>query len=89
MGIPVSLLGVVIFLPLFDVDLDGITLTAMVLVIGIIVDDAIVITENIFRRRELGDGPLEAAVNGVHEVYKPVLTTITTTFLKMIGNTSF
>jgi multidrug efflux pump subunit AcrB len=84
MGIPVSLLGVILFLPLFDVDLDSITLTAMVLVLGIIVDDAIVITENIFRRREMGDSPLEATINGVHEVYKPVLTTITTTFLAFL-----
>lgn len=84
MGIPVSLLGVLIFLPFFDVNLDSITLTAMVLVLGIIVDDAIVVTENIFRRREMGDNPLEATVNGIHEVYKPVLTTITTTFLAFL-----
>ena len=40
-------------------------MTAMVIVIGIIVDDAIVISENIFQRREKGDAPLDAAVNGV------------------------
>ena len=84
MGIPVSLLGVIIFLPFFDVSLDSITLTAMVLVLGIIVDDAIVVAENIFRRREMGDSPLDAAVNGIHEVYKPVLTTIATTFLAFL-----
>ena len=84
MGIPVSLLGTIMLLPLFDVDLDSITLTAMVLVIGIIVDDAIVISENIFYRREQGDAPEAAAVNGVHEVYQPVLTTIITTFLAFL-----
>jgi multidrug efflux pump subunit AcrB len=84
MGIPVSLFGVVFLLPLFDVELDSITLAAMVLVIGIIVDDAIIITENIFQRREKGDGPLDAAVNGVHEVYLPVFTTIATTFLAFL-----
>jgi len=84
MGIPFTMLGVLILLPLFDVDLDSITLTAMVIVIGIIVDDAIVISENIFQRREKGDTPLEAAVNGIHGVYLPVLTTITTTFLAFL-----
>lgn len=68
----------------FDVELDSITLTAMVLVLGIIVDDAIVVAESIFQRREKGDSPFEAAVNGVHEVYLPVLTTITTTFLAFL-----
>jgi len=49
--------------------------------IGIIVDDGIIVSENITRRRELGDTPLQAAVNGVKEVFFPVLTTILTTFL--------
>ena len=84
MGIPFSLLGVIILLPMFDVGLDGITLSAMIIVIGIIVDDAIVITENIFQRREKGDDPVEAAVNGLDEVYRPVLTTITTTWLAFL-----
>jgi len=84
MGIPVSLLGVIFLLPLFDVELDSITLASMVLVIGIIVDDAIIITENIFQLRERGDSPIEAAVNGVHEVYLPVFTTIATTFLAFL-----
>ncbi|GAK58265.1 acriflavin resistance protein [Candidatus Vecturithrix granuli] len=83
-GIPFSMLGVLILLPLFDVDLDSITMTAMVIVIGIIVDDAIVISENIFQRREKGDAPLEAAVNGVHEVYLPVLASVTTTLVAFL-----
>lgn len=81
MGIPVSLFGTIMLLPLFDVDLDSITLTAMVLVIGIIVDDAIVISENIFQRRQRGDSPEEATVNGVYEVYRPVLVSMTTTLI--------
>ena len=84
MGIPVSLLGVLIALPFFDVELDSLTMAAMVLVLGIIVDDAIVITENIFRHRELGESPLEAAVNGLQEVALPVLTTVATTILAFL-----
>ncbi len=84
LGIPFTILGVIILLPLFDVDLDSVTLSSMIIVLGIIVDDAIVIAENIFQRREKGDTPLEAAVNGLHEVYLPVLTTITTTALAFL-----
>ena len=81
MGIPVALLGTVFLLPLFGMYLDTITLSGMILVIGIIVDDAIIISENITRRREVGDAPLEAAVTGIHQVFRPVVTTVLTTFL--------
>lgn len=81
LGIPVALLGTVFMLPLFGMYLDTITLSGMILVIGIIVDDAIIIAENIARRREKGDAPIEAAVEGIREVFRPVVTTILTTFL--------
>ena len=84
MGIPVSLMGVLIILPIFNVELDSLTMSAMVLVLGIIVDDAIVIAENIFQHRERGEAPLEAAVNGLYEVAMPVFTTIATTVLAFI-----
>lgn len=84
MGIPVSLFGTLMLLRVFDVDLDSITLTAMALVIGIIVDDAIVIAENIFQRRQKGDSPEDATVNGVHEVYRPVLVSMTTTVMAFL-----
>ncbi len=81
MGIPVTLLGTLFLLPLFGAYLDSIALAAMILVIGIIVDDGIVIGENIWRQRELGLAPLEAAVEGTASVFRPVLTTILTTAL--------
>jgi multidrug efflux pump subunit AcrB len=81
MGIPVSFLGAIFMLPLFGVYLDTVTLTGMILVIGIIVDDGIIIAENIHRRREMGRPPLDAAVEGIAEVFRPVLTTVLTTFL--------
>ena len=84
MGIPVSLMGVFILMPFFDVELDSLTMSAMVIVLGIIVDDAIVIAENIFQRRERGETPLDAAVNGIHEVAMPVFTTVATTILAFI-----
>ncbi len=81
MGIPVSLLGVIFLLPFFDRSLDSIILSSMILVIGIIVDDAIIISENIYQRRERGEPPLQAAVEGIREVFWPVLVTVLTTFL--------
>jgi multidrug efflux pump subunit AcrB len=80
-GIPVAMLGTIYLLPLFGMYLDTITLSGMILVIGIIVDDAIIIAENISKRREMGDSPLDAAVNGTTEVFRPVVTTVLTTFL--------
>ncbi|MBA7634835.1 Multidrug export protein AcrF [subsurface metagenome] len=81
MGIPVTVLGVIFLLPRFGNSLDLPALAAMIIVIGIIVDDGIIISENIQRHREKGDPPLVAAVEGIREVYRPVLTTVLTTFL--------
>ena len=80
-SLPFTFLGVFFLLPLFDSYLDTITLASLVLLIGIIVDDGIIMSENIARRWESGEGPLEAAINGAQEVGKPVVTTILTTFL--------
>lgn len=81
MGIPVTLLGTLFLLPVFGAYLDSIALSAMILVIGIVVDDGIVVAENIWRKQELGMTPLDAAVEGTALVFKPVLTTILTTML--------
>jgi multidrug efflux pump subunit AcrB len=81
MGIPVSITGVFFLLPLFGRFLDTISLASLVLVIGIIVDDAIIVSESIYYRRSVGDAPLQAAVNGTMNVFFPVLVTILTTFL--------
>ena len=81
LGIPVAILGVIFLLPVFDSFLDTVTMTAMVLVIGIIVDDAIIVAENVYKFHEQGLSPIDAAVKGVSTVFKPVLTTICTTIV--------
>jgi multidrug efflux pump subunit AcrB len=81
LSIPVVLLGTLFMLPVFGAFLDTIAMGAMILVIGIIVDDGIVVAENIWRQREAGLPPLEAATQGAYMVSKPVLTTIVTTAL--------
>jgi len=81
MGIPVTVLGVLFLLPHFDSYLDVISMAAMIQVIGIIVDDGIIIAENIHSKREKGMAPLQAAVEGLSEVFWPVVATIVTTFI--------
>jgi multidrug efflux pump subunit AcrB len=79
MGIPVAILGTIFLLPAFGQFIDVISMAGMIMVIGIVVDDAIIIAENIYSKRELGLQPVDAAVEGIAEVYKPVITTILTT----------
>lgn len=79
LGIPVAILGTIFFLPVFGSFIDSITMTAMILALGIIVDDAIIISENIYQNFEQGASPVDAAIEGVSQVFKPVLTTILTT----------
>ncbi len=81
MGIPITMLGTIFLLPMFDYTLDVIGLAAMIMVVGIVVDDAIIIAENIHTKREQGLPPIDAAAAGIGEVFKPVLTTILTTFV--------
>lgn len=66
--IPVSLIGSFAFLYMFHCSINTITLLAMVLAIGLVVDDAIVVLENIHRHIEEGLKPLEAAFQGAREV---------------------
>jgi multidrug efflux pump subunit AcrB len=80
-GIPVALLGSLVFLPVFDVYLDSIALAAMILVIGIVVDDGIIVAESIWQQREAGHPPLKAAADGTQQVMWPVITTTLTTIL--------
>ena len=67
-AIPVSLLGTFIVMKLFGFTLDVISLMGLGLTIGILVDDSIVVLENITRHRDMGEAPLDAAVNGRTEI---------------------
>jgi multidrug efflux pump len=71
--IPVSLIGVCFFLYAFGYSLNLLTLLAMVLAIGLVVDDAIVVVENIHRHIEEGLSPREAAFQGMREITGPVV----------------
>lgn len=66
--IPISLIGSFLFLQIFGFSINLMTLLAMVLAIGLVVDDAIIVLENIWRHIEEGMKPLEAAVKGAREI---------------------
>ncbi len=80
-GIPASFLGMFIVANLAGVTINMISLFGMILVIGILVDDGIVIGENIFQHFEMGKSPMRAAVDGTVEVIPAVVTSVTTTIL--------
>ncbi|MEI2386734.1 efflux RND transporter permease subunit [Breoghania sp. JC706] len=71
--IPLSLVGVCFFLWAVDYSLNTLTLLAMVLAIGLVVDDAIVVVENIHRHLEEGLKPMQAAIVGMKEIFGPVV----------------
>jgi HAE1 family hydrophobic/amphiphilic exporter-1 len=86
-GIPFSFLVTMIIMWLLDSSLNEITLFSFVLVSGIIVDDAIVVVENIYRHLQEGEPLEEAVINGVSEVAAPVIAATSTTvaaFLPML-----
>ncbi|APJ03594.1 efflux RND transporter permease subunit [Silvanigrella aquatica] len=72
--IPLSLIGVCSIMLVLGYSINLLTLLAMVLAIGLVVDDAIVVVENIQRHIEEGKAPLEAALIGAREIAVPVIT---------------
>lgn len=73
-AIPLSLIGVVFLILAMGFSLNLLTLLAMVIAIGLVVDDAIVVVENVHRHIELGETPMNAALLGAREVALPVLS---------------
>ncbi|ODN72371.1 Efflux pump membrane transporter BepE [Methylobrevis pamukkalensis] len=71
--IPLSLIGVCFLLYALGYSLNTLTLLAMVLAIGLVVDDAIVVVENIHRHIEEGKRPIPAAIIGMREIFGPVV----------------
>ena len=79
LGIPISFMGGFLLMPIFDVSINMLSLFTFILVLGIVVDDAIVVGENIFLWRERGLSGIEAAVKGATQVSVPVIFAILTT----------
>lgn len=81
LSLPVSLLGTVALLGFSGENINMISLAAMILVLGIVVDDSIVVAESIHYYKQQGKNVLVAATMGFSRVILPVITTITTTIL--------
>ncbi len=72
--IPISLIGVIMMLQTFDFSINLMTLLALILAIGLVVDDAIVVLENVDRHIKLGETPFRAAIIGTREIAVPVIS---------------
>ncbi|MBW7876708.1 MAG: efflux RND transporter permease subunit [Candidatus Cloacimonetes bacterium] len=88
LGLPVSFLGALWLMPYFDQSINMMTMVGLLLGIGILMDDSTVISENIASRMAKGDGPVEAAIRGTHEVFASVLSSYLTT-ASMFGGLVF
>jgi len=79
MGLPVSFLGAFFILPQFGMTINMISMVGLLLALGLLMDDAIVLAENIASHRQDGKSPLESVVAGVTEVRNGVLSSFATT----------
>jgi multidrug efflux pump subunit AcrB len=83
-GIPISFMGGFLMMPFFGVTLNIFSLFAFILVLGIVVDDAIVTGENIYAHFQRNENPLDAVIKGTQEVSIPVTFGILTTIAAFI-----
>ncbi len=79
LGLIVSLLGTLAVMDLVGLSLNFLTMFGLIVVLGLLVDDAIVVAENIMSKHEQGEPALQAAINGATQVQWPVFATVLTT----------
>ncbi|MCK0131127.1 efflux RND transporter permease subunit [Flavobacteriaceae bacterium F08102] len=80
-GLPIAFFGMFIFAAQVGVTINVLSLFGMIIVIGILVDDGIVIGENIYHHFEQGKSPVRAAIDGTMEVLPPIVSAIITTLI--------
>ncbi|MBL1218306.1 MAG: efflux RND transporter permease subunit [Planctomycetes bacterium] len=84
LGLVTSLLGTLAFMSAVDITLNLLTMFGLIVVLGLLVDDAIVVAENIVARHEDGEPALAAAVNGGRQIAWPVVATVMTTVVAFL-----
>ena len=84
MGMAISFIGGMILLPAIGVSINMISMFGFLIVLGIVVDDAIVVGENVYEYRQQGYSPVDAAIKGTRDVSKPVIFSIITTILAFV-----
>jgi len=87
LGVPVSFMGAFIYMPFVDGTFNMLSLFAFITVLGIVVDDAIVTGENIYRKMRDGFAPVEASIIGTKEIAVPVTFGILTTVVAFLPMT--
>ncbi len=80
-GIPFSFLGTMTFFDQQDISLNLITMMGLIIVIGMLVDDAVVVTENAVREMEDGNDPMTGAIKGTQKIWAAVFASVMTTVL--------
>ncbi|MCI5128289.1 MAG: efflux RND transporter permease subunit, partial [Candidatus Electrothrix sp. AUS3] len=84
MGIPISIAGSLLILYFTGGSINMISMFAFIITLGIVVDDAVVVGENIFHKRQQGLAPLNASVTGVQEMSAPVLIAVATNIIAFL-----
>ncbi len=84
LGIPISFLGSLLFLPLGGVSINMVSMFAFIVTLGIVVDDAIVVGENVYLNRQRGDRWMTAAVDGAREITIPVVFSVLTNMIAFL-----
>lgn len=84
MGMTVSFIGGMILLPLIGISVNMISMFGFLVVLGIVVDDAIVVGENVYEYRQKGLSPIKAAIEGTKDVSLPVVFSIVTTIVAFV-----
>ena len=84
LGIPISLLGACAVLWQFDQTLNMLSLFSFLIALGIVVDDAIVVGENVYAHRAMGKSPMQAAIDGTIEVVPSVFSSVATTVFAFV-----
>jgi HAE1 family hydrophobic/amphiphilic exporter-1 len=87
-GLPVSFLGALFLLPLFGITINMISMVGLLIGVGLLLDEAIVISENIASHMAKGDDPMHAAIEGVKQVMPGILSSFATTLL-VFGSLAF
>jgi multidrug efflux pump subunit AcrB len=84
MGIPISIAGALMIMALIGCSINMLSLFGLIMVLGLIVDDAIVVGESIYSHRKYGDTPETAAVRGTGDVAFPVIAAVLTTIVAFL-----
>ena len=84
LGIPFAMLGAIVCMSWYGISLNMISLFGLILVLGLLVDDAVIVTENVYRYVEGGMDSHQAAIRGTSEVAWPVIATVLTTVAAFI-----